>query len=213
LIDQWSSFPTGRVFGWGPYLHHPRPVRATGEPLSLCGRLFMRCFLFRLLQFASSTLCNIRPGFCIGYCSHYGSWGIGGWRWRIAPALFVSSPLTLLCCPRSYLAKYRKDNGFLRWPAWIGGSPVALNLAQLWRDRAGSHFSNTRRVHRALTIPRLGRRARSARSSPWARWKRGLVLLVQCCPYVCALRIEFGLSRAALWQACEIALPLCACPF
>jgi phytol kinase len=137
----------------------------------------------------------------------YASWGIGGWRWLIAPLLLFLSYSYFV--PRSYLANTRKDN-VLAVASVASAGFLWLYLAHV-RDDRGLMFPYTAgyTVHLAI----LGWTLHVLRNPAFGAWKRGLVLLMQCwllmfVPYT----LMGGLSRAALLQA-AIALPLCAISF
>ena len=137
----------------------------------------------------------------------YASWGIGGWRWLIAPAvLFLSYSYFV---PRSYLANTRKDN-VLAVASVASAGFLWLYLAHV-RDDCGLMFPYTAgyTVHLAI----LGWTLHVLRNPAFGAWKRGVVLLLQCwllmfVPYM----LMQGFSRASVIKAVA-ALPLCAISF
>ena len=137
----------------------------------------------------------------------YASWGIGGWRWLIAPALLFLSYSYFV--PRTYLANTRKDN-VLAVASVASAGLLWLYLAHV-RDDRGLMFPYTAgyTVHLAI----LGWTLHVLRAPAFGAWKRGLVLVLQCwllmfVPYA----LMGGFSRAALLQV-AVALPLCAFAF
>ena len=137
----------------------------------------------------------------------YASWGIGGWRWLIAPGLLFLSYSFFV--PRSYLAHTRKDN-VLAVASVASAGFLWLYLAHV-RDERGFFFPYTAgyTVHLAI----LGWTLHVLREPAVGAWKRGVWLLLRCwllmfVPYV----LMGGVSREAVVQA-AIALPLCAGSF
>jgi phytol kinase len=137
----------------------------------------------------------------------YASWGVGGWRWLIAPALLLLTYSYFV--PRSYLANTRKDN-VLAVSSVASAGLLWLYFAHV-RDDRGLIFPYTTGYTLHLAI--LGWTLHVLRDPAFGAWKRGLALVLQCwllmfVPYT----LMGGLSRASLIQA-ALALPLCALSF
>jgi len=137
----------------------------------------------------------------------YASWGVGGWRWLVAPALLFLSYSWFV--PRIFLANTRKDN-VLAVVSVASSGFLWLYLAHV-RNQRELIFPYTAAyvVHLAI----LGWTLHVLRDPALRAWKGGLIVLVQCwlvmfVPYV----LMGGFSRAALVDA-ALALPLCAAAF
>lgn len=137
----------------------------------------------------------------------YASWGAGGWRWLVAPALLLLCYSMFL--PDKQLTSTRKDNvcavasvastGLL----WICFSRLTDNPAFLFP------YTAAYAVHLAL----LGWTLSALRNPAQSVWKKGPVMIAECwalmfAPY-CMIA---GFSRTALVNA-AVALPVCGLSF
>ena len=137
----------------------------------------------------------------------YASWGVGGWRWLVAPTLLFAG--YSLFVPKTFLVNARKDNVYAVASVASAGL-LWLYLAHL-RENQGLLFPYTAgyTVHLAI----LGWTLHVLREPAVGAWKRGAAILVQCwlvmfVPYVL---IE-SFSRFSFVHA-VLALPLCGLAF